>query len=250
MVILGVPGSALFGFLTDCVWFFHRKKGINRKELTKWFCDKWSKRSHSGVIVYPEGTRTRRMPEFTGENTLKKGFFDVAWNGLFPVQVVIASRKENVLDESNFTMEKGVRVRVCAGKVLHPEAFPTKESWRQAIENSWRKTWTAAYAKETKMDHLIKGLTAKKVAYSYFHPEGVQDDKINNDSEVIPVRKDRIKLFNMCKLGLGIGLLATVCVGFGVYVSLDDEIWSEDGAEKKHFLFRPESWFTPKDVVW
>lgn len=43
-VIVGVPGPCLCGYLFNFVWFFHRKRGIDRNWFTDFFAKKWAVR--------------------------------------------------------------------------------------------------------------------------------------------------------------------------------------------------------------
>ena len=43
-VIAGVPGPCLDGYVFSFVWFFHRKRGIDRNWFTRFFEKKWEKR--------------------------------------------------------------------------------------------------------------------------------------------------------------------------------------------------------------
>ena len=144
LVAFFLPWSFIYSQLTGNIMFFRRKRGINRAELSRWMAAKWS--SHCGLLVYPEGTRNQRMRSLP----LKTGVLDAALHIGCPVQCVITTNKENVLDETRMKAQSGVRCRVSYSRVVDAASFRgRRKAFFDEVQNAWDEAWNDAYARQS-----------------------------------------------------------------------------------------------------
>ena len=102
-IIFLCPGPSFCGYLLNFVWFFWKFKKIDRNWFTKFMQSKWAYRSvplprvicspNSGCIVYPEG----KMSTWSGDNPLKTGVMEVAYNLNCPSQIILTKGKVRLL---------------------------------------------------------------------------------------------------------------------------------------------------------
>jgi 1-acyl-sn-glycerol-3-phosphate acyltransferase len=101
------------------------------------------------ILLYPEWTRSRHthLSNTTdARSTLKLGLLSMIYDrGEYPVQVVISSNKERVVDELSLTIRLGVPVRTYVGTLLHPKAFDTFDGFIDAIAAEWYEGWQAVH---------------------------------------------------------------------------------------------------------
>lgn len=142
MVVFGVPASALWAWLVGHTWFFKRQRGLSRQWLTEFFRTNWRHRAHAHVIVYPEGHRNLK----TASLKLKTGCFEVAYNLKKPVQVVITTNKEQIVNEKAGRINKGVVCTVAVSEIIKPDKYESLDDWFKAIQALWDKTWERAYS--------------------------------------------------------------------------------------------------------
>ena len=136
-VIFGVPGFAFCAWNSGCIWLFRRRRGIDRKKFTEFFAHNWKFRYNDGVIVYPEGHRYKKE----GYLPLKTGVLEVAYNLNRPVQCVLTSNKEEMLNEMDFCLEFNTTLVSAVSEPLYPAGYKTKEEWFQACKDLWEKTY-------------------------------------------------------------------------------------------------------------
>lgn len=144
MVALGVPIAATYAWLTGSTWFFNRRRGISRDWLTDFFRHNWKHvRPGAHAVIYPEGHRNLKKEPLK----LKTGCLQAAYDLGTPVQVVITTNKERVVNEKTFRVSKGVRCVVHVSDVLVPDKarFKSHAEWFDAVGALWDKTWAAAY---------------------------------------------------------------------------------------------------------
>lgn len=155
MVALGLPCSAMYGWLTGCVWFFNRRRGLSRDWFAQFFKRGWAKvRPGFPVIVYPEGHRNLTDKPLK----LKTGVLEVAYKLGVPVQAVICTNKELVLSEKTLTMQRGVTCTVAVSKLLHPRDFASLEAWFAGVTELWEAAWQDAYSAEAQQTAPLKSV--------------------------------------------------------------------------------------------
>lgn len=151
MVVFGVPCSAFWAWLLAHTWFFKRQRGLSREWLTDFFKEHWFRlRPHAHVIVYPEGHRNMEKASLK----LKTGCLQVAYNLKRPVQVMITTNKESIINEKAGTINKGVVCTVATSRVLKPDGFASCEEWFTGVRELWDETWERAYSKDQKSKAL------------------------------------------------------------------------------------------------
>lgn len=105
------------------------------------------------VILYPEGRRMRHMQLSSVRealSTLKPGLLWMIYSKCeYPVQVVISSNKEQLIDEKIWTVRPGVTVRTYVGQILHPRHYDSFEGFMSAIALQWYEAWTVVYSPST-----------------------------------------------------------------------------------------------------
>lgn len=137
-----LPGSFLLGVFYNFCWFFRRGTGRPRSWYTDFTAEMWSRRPNAGLVVFPEGHRNQTQQSLR----LKQGMIEVAYNLKVPVQVVITTRKEELLDEKRLRVAAGtVRCVAATSEVINPAAFETPEEWTAAVQETWDSTWNIAY---------------------------------------------------------------------------------------------------------
>ena len=105
------------------------------------------------VILYPEGKRMAHMQLSSVRealSTLKPGLLWMIYTkGEYPVQVVISSNKERLVNEKHWTVRPGVTIRTYVGQILHPRQYDSFESFMSAIALQWHEAWTVVYSPST-----------------------------------------------------------------------------------------------------
>ena len=123
---------------------FHR--GRTNSERMYGVVDAYMRRHQRNIMLYPEGTRRRHVPMLSAaeaKSTLRPGLlWRIYTNGQYPVQVVISSNKERVLNERSWSICIGVAVRTYVGTVIHPRDFGTFDGFMDAIADQWHEALT------------------------------------------------------------------------------------------------------------
>jgi len=87
--------------------------------------------------VYPEGTRNLSDVSLP----LKKGAMEVAYKLKVPVQVIITTNKDRMVNEKNLTVEYGVKMVVYYSKTIDPNDYENVQAWYTAIQVRFMQTW-------------------------------------------------------------------------------------------------------------
>ena len=145
MVMVAVPWSALYGFLTGNMIFFHRKKGVDRDALARYVCAQWDRRPGAGLIVYPEGTRNQGA----ASKPLKHGCLDCALKMNRAVQCIVCTNKEHVANEKKLVARAGVACVVSCSHVIDPNGpgiRGDRAKFLAAVHAAWDACWADAHA--------------------------------------------------------------------------------------------------------
>lgn len=128
------------------------RRGRTNKEDLYSRLDAHMRRHHRNILLYPEGKRMRHLRLSSVDEckaTLKPGLLWMIYNkGQYPVQVVVSSNKERVLDERALSIRLGVAVRTYAGPILHPRDYASFECFVDAIATQWYEAWTLTHSTE------------------------------------------------------------------------------------------------------
>ena len=123
----------------SCRFFYRgRSREENKKKLYQLF-DSWPK--DQGMIVYPEGKRNLRLEPLE----LRTGCIRYAWDSILPVQVMIASGKEGLINEFQMTSRTSKGIYVCYGDPVFPEDYDDYEEFLRDVYLSWETCWDSAY---------------------------------------------------------------------------------------------------------
>ena len=134
MVIVAIPFPSLLAYMTSMIGFFVRSKNNSFKVYE--LIDKALKRQQN-VIVYPEGTRNQGKTS----KSLKWGIIRWAYKEKVPVQIVMTSNKEKILNEKTFQIGRGIQSKVEKSVVLFPEDVENIDEWCELIQLKWDRTW-------------------------------------------------------------------------------------------------------------
>ena len=149
LVAFFLPWSFIYSQLTGNIMFFRRQKGIDRHKLAQWMAAKWKLRPHSGLLVYPEGTRNQEAHS----KKLKTGVLDAALFMKCPVQCVITTNKEHVLDETRMRARAGVKCVVSYSRVVDAAEYQgRRQAFFDAVQGAWDEAWTDAYSAKCESD--------------------------------------------------------------------------------------------------
>jgi len=144
MVIPACPGSSLYAWISHSVWFFNRKKGLDRSELGRYLAQQWELRPGKGLIVYPEGTRNQKKEPLK----LKTGVLQMAYDYKKQVQAVITTNKELMANEKTLTITRNVTCVTSISKPVDPTAFPSFKEFCDEVTRVFEDTWKDAYGAE------------------------------------------------------------------------------------------------------
>ena len=142
MVWVGTPVSSLYAWLSHSTWFFNRKRGIDRAAFAKFMDTEWARRPNFGMIAYPEGTRNQDNDPLP----LKTGVLQFAFEFKRPIQCVITTGKENVVNEKRFTAKLNQTVVTECSKVIDPSEFDSQEKFVAEVRKAFVDTWKLAYS--------------------------------------------------------------------------------------------------------
>lgn len=125
-------------------------KNLTRHDIIKKIVEKVNTKRR--VLFYPEGTRLR-YSELKDEEDLKSklkyGLLKSVYeNQDTPVQVVISSNKEKVMDEFRLKVNRNITVKSCFGEKILPSEYATFEDFIDKIACDWYRCW--------KLTHLEK----------------------------------------------------------------------------------------------
>eukprot|EP00511_Aplanochytrium_stocchinoi_P012104 CAMPEP_0204877898 /NCGR_PEP_ID=MMETSP1348-20121228/48448_1 /ASSEMBLY_ACC=CAM_ASM_000700 /TAXON_ID=215587 /ORGANISM="Aplanochytrium stocchinoi, Strain GSBS06" /LENGTH=172 /DNA_ID=CAMNT_0052034817 /DNA_START=458 /DNA_END=973 /DNA_ORIENTATION=+ len=147
MVWIGTPVTSLWAWLSHSTWFFNRKPGIDRSAFGKWINSQFDERPHPGLIAYPEGTRNQKDEPLK----LKSGVLQYAYEFNRPVQCVITTNKDTVVNEKAAKLNRNVICVTHISKPLYPKDFADSKEFVVSARELFVKTWETAY--NTKPEH-------------------------------------------------------------------------------------------------
>jgi 1-acyl-sn-glycerol-3-phosphate acyltransferase len=143
MICAGVPCCAMWGIARGWLWTFQR--GVKHKEGTSnWFLkflmDKRKVYSRKGVVIYPEGTRTH-LPRGA---PLKPGGLVAIHNLGWPVQIIITTNKELIMNESTFDLGMDVECVTSISETIHSKNYATADEFIEVVSKAWTLAWEDA----------------------------------------------------------------------------------------------------------
>jgi hypothetical protein len=102
------------------------------------------------TLLYPEGTRMSYKILESKEDIkskLKIGLIkEIYERNEFPIQIVISSNKENVLNEKKLTINRNVTIKSGISKGIHPKDFNTFEDFLDKICLEWFDLWKLTHS--------------------------------------------------------------------------------------------------------
>lgn len=141
MVWVGTPVSSFYAWLSQSTWFFNRKPGVDREWLANWMNTEWDKRPDAGMVAYPEGTRNQ-----TGKPLkLKTGVLEFAYRYKYPIQCVITTNKDQVINEKKLRAGFNKTVVTSVSCVVDPAEFEDQSSFVEEVRKTFEETWNDAY---------------------------------------------------------------------------------------------------------
>lgn len=145
---LALPCTGVWAMVHGWIWFINR--GAKHAEGTIKWMGNFYQTSHTrfpgkGVGIYPEGTRTLEPKGLP----LKPGGLASAYSIGWPVQLVISTNKEKVMQERTFSLGFGVQVTTCVSPPLWPKDYASTDDFIDAVRKTWSETWEDAYGAAT-----------------------------------------------------------------------------------------------------
>lgn len=77
---------------------------------------------------------------------LKTGCTEVSFKTNVPIQIIICTNKEKIMNEKEKSVQKNVTVVANVSKPIYPKDYKSKEEYFQAVQELWNKTWDEAYS--------------------------------------------------------------------------------------------------------
>lgn len=137
-------GAALLGYVDNRNVMFIRGKD-NRRDIYEKCVKHIQKTEFKRIVLFAEGTRlsyTMLNSVDDVKSYLKYGLLKEIYNDKrFPVQIMISSNKENVLNEKKFTVNYGVKVNTHISKSIHPNDYKTEMEFYDEIAKEWYESW-------------------------------------------------------------------------------------------------------------
>mmetsp|Transcript_52436 Transcript_52436/g.111739 ORF Transcript_52436/g.111739 Transcript_52436/m.111739 type:complete len:342 (+) Transcript_52436:190-1215(+) len=140
-----IPITAVWGWLQGWMWLFNR----NAKRHSGWvswlsnfFMYSRTMFPMKGLVLYPEGTRSH-LPK---GNPLKTKSLEAIYKLGWPVQVVISTNKENLMNEGKCWVGIGETINTAVSEAIWPNQVTTCEEFLEKIKATWSSTWDEAYS--------------------------------------------------------------------------------------------------------
>lgn len=131
-----VPFATLAALYHKCIILFSYNFS-SRKHLYQRAFDTLK---YNSLIVYPEGTRNIQQKSLK----LKHGFTKFAWVNNIPIQIIITTKKEDVLSFKLWKADNNVECTTTISDVLFPWNFGLAE-WINKVEDEWATQWSKVY---------------------------------------------------------------------------------------------------------
>lgn len=160
MVAAVLPMSALYAFFTGRVLFFwrgHTKRVDLEKKILR-----HQKRHPFPTIFYPEQHRSI-VPESL---PLRHGILKICYENKFPIQIMIASNKENIFNEKTGQIGWNLTSHFGVTKPIFPENFDEYFLFYQEFEKQWLELWQKVYHPNTQ-DYKPYQIEAPKARYHF-----------------------------------------------------------------------------------
>lgn len=101
------------------------------------------------TLLYPEGTRMNYKILESKEDIkskLKMGLIkEIYQRNEFPIQLIITSNKENVLNEKKLTLKRNVTIKSAISKSIHPKDFNCFDNFVDKICQEWFHLWNLTH---------------------------------------------------------------------------------------------------------
>lgn len=128
-----------------CIMF---KRGKVNREYIYNLCKKNMKKEgnyNKRTLIYPEGTRLDyKILESKDDikSKFKIGFIkEIYQRNEFPIQIIISSNKEKVVNEKKFTLNRNVKIKSAISKSIHPKDYSSFEEFLDKISEEWFELW-------------------------------------------------------------------------------------------------------------
>mmetsp|Transcript_701 Transcript_701/g.860 ORF Transcript_701/g.860 Transcript_701/m.860 type:complete len:199 (+) Transcript_701:561-1157(+) len=169
MVWVGTPTTSLWAWLSHSTWFFNRKPGIDRSAFGNWIDSQFQVRPSPGLIAYPEGTRNQKAEPLK----VKSGVLQYAYEFKRPIQCVITTNKDTVVNEKAAKLNRNVICMTHISKPIYPKDFNSSKEFIASARELFNESWKSAY--ETKPEE----------GEMYRPPYGLKKPEFKN----VPVRQ-------------------------------------------------------------
>ena len=156
LVLLGILLPGIYGYISGSIQFFHRGKNMYDVVKSK-ILKNMNESVNKQFIIYPEGTRNKT----NALKELKTGCISMAYQENIPCQILIATNKNEIINEKKLNIKKNITSEVMISKVIYPKDFSSSEKFVEFIKEEWVKTWELSYDKSIdsipyKIDPIMK----------------------------------------------------------------------------------------------
>ena len=96
------------------------------------------------IVFYPEGTRKSytTLTRADVDKHIKKGILlSIYQHQLLPVQFVITSNKDKIVNEKKLTAQRGVVAKTINSNPIYPSKYDTFDAFLEAIYDEWYTCW-------------------------------------------------------------------------------------------------------------
>jgi 1-acyl-sn-glycerol-3-phosphate acyltransferase len=134
MVIFAVPMSIIYGIYANTVLLIALGKKNTAEILIKKIKNMVK---HNNLLIYPEGKRNTTNKSLR----LKLTVVNCAFENNIPLQIVMVSNKDKILNEKLKTIEYNVKSLVYYSKVFYPENYKDIETLKEDITSEWLRVF-------------------------------------------------------------------------------------------------------------
>lgn len=144
LIFFAVPFMGILTLIDNCVFYFSRNKGIDKKEFIKWTHSQLQNSSYKSLNIYPEGTR-RLQHEVV---RIKDGGILYSYEYKMPIQIIITKNKEKIFSLKTMTYAENVNCFTYMSNMIDPNNYNTFEEYRTFVCNEWERCWNIIYENE------------------------------------------------------------------------------------------------------
>eukprot|EP01095_Lingulamoeba_sp_RSL-Kostka_P002249 TRINITY_DN13103_c0_g1_i1.p1 TRINITY_DN13103_c0_g1~~TRINITY_DN13103_c0_g1_i1.p1 ORF type:complete len:295 (-),score=66.21 TRINITY_DN13103_c0_g1_i1:134-1018(-) len=112
----------------------------------------------TGLINYAEGTRNLKNTP----RSLKRGVIYFAYIHDIPIQIIMCSGCDDIINEKKFTTKYDQLIRYCYGPVVHPADFDDKEAFFQDVKSKFEELFAEFYPSDEQKIIEIPQIEEKK----------------------------------------------------------------------------------------